>query len=125
MDAVVQLPGRLSLRGHEPTPATLEAEAVPRGTRTRRAVLNLLGFWVLIPIVAFIPPHIPWVIAAFVAGIYFAYQHWKGEYVVQGFTGDCPRCSNALTIKQGSRVHVPHTITCFNCHHEPVLTIAP
>ena len=124
MDAVVQLPAKLSLRGHEATSATLEAEAVPRPTRTRRAVLRLLGFWILVPIVAFIPPHIPWIILAFVMGIYYAHQHWTGEYVVQSFTGVCPRCGNALTIKPGSRIHLPHKMTCFNCHHEPILTAA-
>ena len=122
MDSAVQIPARLSLRGHEPTSATLEAEVVPRPTRMRRAVLYLIGFWILVPIVAFIPPHIPWIIGAFVAGLYFARQHWIGEYVVHRFTGNCPRCDSALTIKPGSRIRLPYTVTCYNCHHEPVLT---
>jgi len=121
MESVVQLPAKLTLRGHESTPATLEAEVVARPTRTRRAVLRLLGFWILIPIVAIIPPHIPWIVIAFVMGIYYAHQHWTGEYVVHSFTGNCPHCGSALTIKSGSRIHSPHEMTCYHCHFEPEL----
>ena len=45
---------RLSLRGHEPRPAALEIEHRSPKTRMTRALLSLVGFWVLTPIVALV-----------------------------------------------------------------------
>ena len=114
---------RLSLRGHEPRAA--ELVLVHRGTRTRatRALLSLVSFWVLAPLVALVPPHVPWALLAFLAGIYFAFRQWTGEYVVQRFEGACPRCATPLPLPPGSRIRLPHAMVCYSCHHEPVLEV--
>jgi hypothetical protein len=114
---------RLSLRGHEPRPALLEVEYRSPKTRITRALLTLLGFWLLAPLVAIIPPHIPWALLAFVAGIYLAVKQWTGEYVVQRFEGQCPRCETPLPLPPGTRIKLPHRMVCFQCHHEPLLQV--
>ena len=114
---------RLTLRGHEPRPATLEIEYRAPRTRMTRALLSLLGFWVLAPLVAIVPPHVPWALLAFAAGIYFAFRQWTGEYIVHRFDGACPRCETPLPLPAGSRVRLPHQMVCYRCHHEPLLEV--
>jgi hypothetical protein len=89
-----------------------------------RALTLLLVFWALVPLVFFIPPHLPWALGAFAAGIYFALRSLRGEYVVEAFSGSCPRCGQPLAIAPGTLVKVPYTVTCYNCHHEPALQLA-
>jgi hypothetical protein len=117
-------PATLKLPGHDPTAARAGVLYRPRSLRLTRAALSLLGFWALIPIVFFIPPHLPWVLIAFALGIYFAYANWTGTYEVRHFEGACPRCGNALEIKPGSKISLPHKMTCYNCHHHPYLKMA-
>lgn len=117
-------PARLALRGHAPRAALAELTWRPPRARLTAALLSLLGCWALIPLVFFVPPHLPWALAAFAAGLYFAYRSWTGEYVVHRFEGACPRCGGALTLKPGSRVRLPHPMTCFQCHHMPLLEAA-
>lgn len=116
-------PSRLVLPGHEPTPARTEITFRPRSLRWTRALLSLAGFWALVPVVFLIPPHLPWALAAFALGIYFAWSNWTGVYLVREIQGSCPRCSGALTVKPGTRIRLPYRMTCYHCHHEPRLEI--
>lgn len=125
MEDTERLPARLTLRAHDAHPAELEVRSVPARKRRTRALLYLFGFWVLIPVVAFIPPHIPWVLGAFALGIYFFYRNWTGEYVVQHFEGTCPRCGQPMGIEAGSKIRLPHKMNCTECHFDPVLEAAP
>jgi len=121
MNEVASPNARLILAGHQAVPARLDATARPTRTRAIRAVLWLVGLWVLAPVVFFIPPHIPWVLGAFFGGIYMAYTQWNGHFIVNHFEGSCPRCSNPLTIKPGTKIRLPHRMTCYNCHQQPTL----
>jgi hypothetical protein len=124
MAEIQSAPARLTLRAHEPQAAVLEVVYRPPRTRATRALLSLLGLWVLAPIVAIVPPHIPWALIAFLAGIYLAHRQWTGEYVVQRFEGACPRCATPLPLPRGSRIRLPHQMVCYSCHHEPVLDVS-
>lgn len=115
---------RLVLPGHAPVPAQVQVRPRPRKQRTVRALALLLGFWALVPLVFFIPPHLPWALGAFAAGIYFALRSLRGEYVVDAFAGNCPRCGQPLAVAPGTLVKVPYTVTCYSCHHEPALQLA-
>lgn len=106
---------------HRATPARIEAEPRPAGARASRALGWLALFWALAPLVFFIPPHLPWVLAAVAAGIFFAWREWRGEYLVRSFTGSCPECGNVLSVEPGSKIGLPHSMTCYQCHHHPVL----
>lgn len=123
MDNTNTLPARLALRGHSPSGAVLRAAWRSPRARATRAALSLLGFWAIAPIVFFIPPHLPWAAAAAVAGVYFALRQWTGEYVVEHFEGNCPRCGNPLPLATGTRIRLPHRMVCYHCHHEPSLEI--
>lgn len=112
---------RLTLFGFGATPATIEATVRTRSERGRRAIAMLAACWAAIPIVFFIPPHLPWALGAFAAGIFLARRRWIGEYVVHGFDGRCPRCGHALSLKPGSLLRLPCAVTCFHCHHDPWL----
>lgn len=116
-------PARLSLGGHDPAPARVEVVFRPSSLRLRRAALSLGAFWVLIPIVFFIPPHLPWVLIAFGLGVYFAYSNWSGTHEVRSFEAGCPRCGKGLEIKPGSRIRPPHKLVCYACHHQPRLEL--
>ena len=116
-------PSRLMLPGHEPTPARTEITYRPRSLRLTRALMYLVGFWALAPLVFFIPPHIPWALAAVVLGIYFAWANWTGTYQVRSVQGSCPRCGNALAVEAGTKIRLPYRMTCYQCHHEPHLEI--
>jgi hypothetical protein len=96
-------PARIVLRGHGSVPAELEVVKYPRA----RWALRTLGYLLL------------W----FVIGGALAYRSWTGRYQIRAFRGHCPRCENALTIKPGSKIDLPHPLVCYNCHHEPELVV--
>ena len=116
-------PAILRLRGHEPQPAEIAVEPRPRQTRLVRSLATLGGFLLLAPLVFFIPPHIPWVLLALGAGLYFGRREWVGEYVVHSFSGRCPRCDAELSIKPGDKVRFPLELDCYNCHHKPTVAL--
>lgn len=113
----------ITLRAHPPAPARVEVEYQPRLLRALRAAACLLLFWGPIPLLVFVPPHYPWVIVAFAAGAYLGHRFWAGRYVVRSFSGSCPRCGRPLELRAGERIDLPHALTCFGCHHEPVLEV--
>lgn len=116
-------PARLHLPGSGTAPAEIEAIAQPRGARLTRALLALFGSWALIPLVFFIPPHFPWVAAAFGGGLYLALRFWRGELYVSSFEGACPRCGTALELKPGARIRRRQTLDCYGCHRQPELIV--
>lgn len=118
------IPIAIRLGGHPSTEGTLDAIARPPGERASRAVGTLLLFLAIGAAVFFIPPHIPWVLAAVGAGVFFSLRQWRGEYRVQRFSGNCPRCGHALEIAPGDGIRLPMKLTCFNCHHEPTLSLS-
>lgn len=116
---IIAPPARLRLSGHGAAPARAEVVYRPQSVRITRGVLSLLGFWALVPIVFFIPPHLPWALAAFTLGIYFGWTNWRGALVVRTLEADCPRCGNRLTVEPGTKIRMEHAVTCYECHHEP------
>lgn len=123
-EQILAPPAKLRLPGHEPTPARSEVVYRPRSVRLTRALLALLGFWALVPIVFFIPPHLPWSLAAFTLGVYFAWVNWTGSYEVRTMEGTCPHCGNPLMAKPGTKISLPYKMICYHCHFEPRLEMA-
>ncbi|HEX6939657.1 MAG TPA: hypothetical protein VF158_09610 [Longimicrobiales bacterium] len=115
---------RLTLFGFKSVPATVEVVHRPRSLRVSRALLSLAGCWALMPVVAIVPPHIPWALVAFGAGIYLAWTNWRGTHEVRSVEAKCPSCGNALTIKPGAKISLPYKLVCYECHQEPFLEIA-
>lgn len=115
----------LRLGAHHPAPARVEIVYQSALGRFARALLAWMVCWGALPLLIWVPPHYPWVTAAFLAGIYLPYRFWTGRYRVCSFAGSCPRCGRALALGVGSKIDLPHTLTCFGCHFEPRLEIVP
>jgi hypothetical protein len=119
-----QLPLALvTLRAHRPAPAQIDLVYRPAPGRLARTLLRLLLCWGAIPLLVWVPPGYPWIVGAFVAGIYLAYGSWTGRYLVHSFAGICPRCGHPLSLGVDRAISLPHTLTCFHCHFEPRLEV--
>lgn len=113
----------VTLRAHTSAPARVELIRRPAAGRFLRATLWILLCWGAIPFLLWLPPHYPWVTAAFLGGIYLAHRSWTGRFVVRSFAGICPRCGSPLGLGVDRIIDLPHTLTCFSCHFEPRLEI--
>lgn len=113
----------LHLPGTGTAPAHVEMIYQPRATRLARTLLVLFVTALTIPVVFFIPPHLPWVLAVLLGGGYLAWRFWKGEFYVSSFEGACPRCGTALELKPGARVRRRQALECLGCHRTPELIV--
>ena len=114
---------QVTLRAYQPAPARIELSYRPLPGRLLRTALSLLGFWGAIPLVIWVPPHYPWVVASFVAGLFLAHRAWTGRYRVYSFAGICPRCGHPISLGVDHAISLPHTLTCYHCHFEPRLEV--
>jgi len=117
-------PARLALVFHAPTIARVEVVYRPMPGRLIRALTAWILCWGAMPFLLWVPPHYPWVLTAFVAGAYLPYRFWTGRFEVLSFSGFCPRCGRPLELRRGTKIDLPHALTCFGCHFEPVLEVA-
>lgn len=116
-------PAVLRLPGHGTRAVSAELVPRPRALRMRQALLALGLSWAIAPVVFFLPPHLPWVLAALGIGVYLAHSRWTGTHEVRAFEGNCPRCDASIRIRPGARISFPHRLTCYACHHEPDLLV--
>lgn len=116
-------PALLRLGAHHPGPARVELKYQPAPRRFALALSSWIVCWGAIPFLIWVPPHYPWVTIAFLAGLYLPYHLWTGKYRVLSFAGSCPRCGRALHLTRGSKIDLPHKLTCFTCHFEPRLEV--
>lgn len=89
--------------------------------RATRTILTIGATIFLAPVVFLIPPHVEWVVMTIVTGVYWARKNWTAEYVVATFSGICPRCYAAISIKPGTTLRLPHSVVCYSCHEHPLL----
>jgi len=115
----------LVLFGHEPVPARVEVFERARGWRIRRAVIFAVTGMALAPFVALFPPHAPWALGALSTGFFLAWRSMNSRFAVARLEGDCPRCQEPLHVSSGSRLRIPHPLSCTSCHHELVLNVDP
>lgn len=122
-DARREIPARLTLFGFPARPVRLVATPRSKRKRTTRALLTMGLALVATPLVALVPPHLPWALGAFFGGAFLAWKQWKGAYQVHEFEGACPSCGNELEIPEDSLIDPPQKIDCYSCHHEPRLEL--
>jgi hypothetical protein len=113
----------LTLPGHRPAPARVELVYQPTTLRVARTLAALVLFWGIVPLALLVPPHYPWPVASFIAGMLLAHRAWTGRFRVRAFAGSCPRCGRTLALPPGTGISLPHTLTCFACHFEPQLRV--
>jgi len=116
-------PAQLTLRAHRPAPARVELVYNPPAVRAIRTILWISLGWGAALFLFWIPPHYPWITAAMSSGLYLAYRSWTGRYRVHSFAGICPRCGSQLSMGADRTIDLPHAVTCFVCHFEPLLEV--
>lgn len=108
-------PSRLSCFGAEPTAAHVVLILRDASWRTTRGLMAL-GIGVgLTPVVAIIPPHIPWAAASLIGGIVIARNRFREHSTLLSVEGTCPRCSGKVEQTPHKRLQRPHTVTCGEC----------
>lgn len=114
---------RITLFGFEDTPADVSLRPRSPGWRAGRAA-RILGAAVLVaPVVALVPPHVPWALGALGGGVILARRRWAERYTILALTGSCPRCGGELSVRGVVRLRRPHPLGCEACGHEPVLHV--
>lgn len=98
---------------------------VPRSTgwRLGHVGMAILIGWGLIPLVMWVPPHIPWILGAFSVGLYFAIRFARERYTLLELEGICPSCSTPQRIAKPLRLGIPHRIHCPSCQQQLLLRV--
>jgi hypothetical protein len=111
------------LRGHGSTPADLEVTRYSPVAWIGR-ILRYVVAWLVVSALTLVITFDPFVASfPFVIGGGYVYHTIRGRFHVHRFSGKCPRCSNGLELKRGSKIPLPYPLNCFNCHHEPELRL--
>lgn len=116
-------PARITLFGVPATDADVEVLRRGRSWRLTRALVSIGVAWALIPVVALLPPHVPWAAFAFAAGIYLAVRRWTERYTLRSLVGRCPECGARQTLGSPARLRFPHPLTCEACGRELLLEV--
>jgi len=121
-DGRVTLDGRLEAFGFEPTAVSIDAVARPRSWRTTRALLAAgLGLGVA-PVVALVPPHIPWLLGALITGGVVAQRRFTERFTLRSMLASCPRCNQPVETEAG-RLTEQRTVRCDACGQDLTLTV--
>lgn len=116
-------PARLACFGAPSTSARVELIARPFSWRLTRALLaGAIGLG-LAPVVAILPPHLPWAGAALIGGGVIARGRWAEHYTLRRVSGTCPRCSGTIEVEPQRRLRTPQTVTCAHCGETVLLEV--
>ncbi len=110
---------RLVISGYHgaPTPATLIVVSFDAARRMRRAAKGLLGFWSAMVVSVFLPiAHFVLVPSFFLIGIWQFFKRLRAHRLVKGAHGICPDCGQEQDFDTGSRLALPVSLQCRNCH---------
>ncbi len=122
-DVRITPPARLACFGAAPTAARVELLARSASWRTTRALLAAgIGVGVT-PLVAIIPPHIPWAAAALIGGGVVARNRWQELYTLVHISGLCPRCGGAIDQSPGKRLASKPSVLCGHCGETVLLEV--
>jgi hypothetical protein len=111
-----------------PGPEATEAKAriVERSAQWRRSgALKGLALWLLIPVVVFVPPHIPWVLIVLAVGAIRAWGRWNEHATLLSLRGPCPKCGTDQQFAETGRMKFPHKVTCASCRWDLQVHVAP
>ena len=114
---VPEVPARLVFAGGEWTQA--QARVIERTPAWRRsAALMQLGWWLLAPVVFWIPPHIPWVLLVLAIGAVRALNRFREQRTLVSLRGPCPKCGTEQEFRELGRMKQPHAVHCAHCRWE-------
>ncbi len=122
-DGAIYPPAHLDLFGFPRTPARVVVIPRSLGWRVGHAFGYLALCWACIAVVMWIPPHFPWILTAFFLGIFLFVKYIRQRYTLMELEGKCPKCGALQTIKQPTRLALPHRIYCPSCHQGLLLHV--
>jgi hypothetical protein len=114
---VPEVPARLVFAGGEWSEA--RARVIERSAAWRRsAALMQLGWWLLAPLVFWLPPHIPWVLLVLGIGAFRALNRFREYRTLVSLRGACPKCGTEQEFRELGRMKQPHAVHCAACRWE-------
>lgn len=120
---VPEVPARLVFAGGQSAAGT--ARVIERSAAWRRSsAMKDMLLWLLVPVVAFIPPHIPWVLLVLGMGAWRAYNHLREQRTLLSLHGICPKCGAEQDFTELGRMGTPHKVTCIACRWDLVAEVA-
>ncbi|MDB4952177.1 MAG: hypothetical protein JWM27_4826 [Gemmatimonadetes bacterium] len=111
-----------------PGPGVTEARAriAERSAQWRRAgALKQLALWLLLPLVALVPPHFPWILIVLVLGGMRAWSRWNEHATLLSLHGPCPKCGTEQEFTETGRMKFPHKVTCQHCRWDLRVELTP
>lgn len=122
MDGPVRLKGRVEAFGFTTTNAEIDAIARPASWRATRALLAAgIGLGAA-PVVALVPPHIPWVLGSLIGGAVIARKRATEHFTLRSLDAKCPRCGEPLTTETG-RLAGTRQLQCARCGLDSILHV--
>jgi hypothetical protein len=121
--AILRPPAMLETFGFQDTRCDVELMARSQSWRMTRALLSILVCWGLLPVVALLPPHFPWAIGAFIAGIVLAQRRLTERYTLRAASGCCPKCQAPIVVSNAGRLRRPQPVQCESCAQDLVLHV--
>jgi hypothetical protein len=114
INQIPEVPARLAFMGGQTSEGwarVLERTAAWRRSQIIRDLLLLL----LIPVVVFIPPHIPWPLVVIVVVVIRVSGHVREYRTLKSLRGPCPKCGADQQYKELGRMGNPHKVQCASC----------
>lgn len=120
MEERVNLKGRVEAFGFAPTEANIDAIARPVSWRATRALLAAgIGLGAA-PVVAIVPPHIPWALGSLIGGAVIARKRATEHFTLRSLDAKCPRCGEPLSTEAG-RLTGTRALQCGKCGLDSIL----
>ena len=116
-------PARFEAFGFQPTPARVRLAKRSASWRMTRALLSLFLGLGLAPVVALLPPHIPWAAGSIIAGCWFAWRFSRERVTLLSYDGTCPRCSGEVQAEPRAPLASSQGVHCGSCGQGLVLEI--
>jgi hypothetical protein len=122
MEGRVNLKGRVEAFGFTTTEAEIDAIARPASWRATRALLAAgIGLGAA-PVVAIVPPHIPWALGSLIGGAVIARKRATEHFTLRTLAATCPRCGEPLTTEAG-RLADTRSLHCDKCGLDSILHV--
>lgn len=115
--------GEARVFGHDPAAVTLQVVPRTTGWRAGRALRWLAAGVIVAPVVAVLPPHAPWAVAAGTGGVVLALRKWGERFTLVGLEGSCPRCGAPLVHHGSTPLKTPHSTACEGCGNPVALHV--
>lgn len=114
LSRIPEVPARLVFMGgtsSEGRARVIERSAAWRRSQSIKDLLLLL----LVPVVVWIPPHIPWVLIVIGLALFRAFNHSREHRTLLSLRGPCPKCGAEQDFTELGRMGSPHKVTCAHC----------